>query len=276
MCLARNEIRRLARQEQRRPDEIVDFGEAPELDAADDTFGAVRPRRHRAAGEIGHGRGRRQRIDAHAVAPPFGGEGVGHMGNAGLGGAVGHFAGVAGRSPGRAEVDNLAVAALDHRPANLLTGKERALEVGVNQPVPIIFIDLLNQLGKAEASVVDEDQRHGAVGRQLGRRVAEAFEIGDPGHIGDQDVGVTTLVRDQPGETLESVLATSRQQQPGAGAGKGPGDAPANALAGAGDDGESPVEAKGGDSARLLGATRHRRLGLSGSDRSSRRADAGR
>src|SRR6266705_6198028 len=136
--LSGDEIRRAAREEHGRAEQIRRLRETSELDAAEQALGPFRIGSHHAGGEVGQGGGRREGVDAHPALRPFGRKRRGEMRYGGLGGAVGALSNIGGCRPGGAQIDDLAVAARYHQRADLLRAEESAPYVGVEQHVPFL------------------------------------------------------------------------------------------------------------------------------------------
>src|SRR6185503_15933735 len=117
-------------QEHRGPGELVEPAEPPHRSAQQKLLaarGAVEKRTvERSAEYPGH-----DRVDAHAPRAPLDGELASERGDAGLARRIGRDLEQADERAERRDVDDPAVAALEHRAADDLAGAQRAGEVGV-------------------------------------------------------------------------------------------------------------------------------------------------
>src|SRR6185437_14136747 len=127
------------------------------------------PVRHRRVDQA-----RAHAADAHAVAAVVEREAASQVDHAGLGGAVGG-AGVAAADAGRrGDVHDAARTGLDHRRQKRLAGEERALQVRVEDQVPVVGRQLGDAVLEEHAGDVHEQRRRTQPGRHL---VAQALHV---------------------------------------------------------------------------------------------------
>ena len=161
----------------------------------------------------------------------------------------------------RGDVDDIAAPrrlriARGHASGDRLRGEERALEVGVQDLVPIGLGLLEHRLGDRDAGVVDQDVERAERALDL---VQRALDRGALGHIERDARRATARRSDLPAELLELVRLARGEADRGAAVGQRASKAPAEALRGAGHQGDAAAEVEriahdDGPSSRIPGA----------------------
>src|SRR6266568_3644002 len=160
----------------------------------------------------------------------------------GLGGAVGALSNIGGCRPGGAQIDDLAVAALDHQRADLLRAEESAPYVGVEQHVPFLLGGFQRGLRETEPGVIHQHEPAVVLLRQPADGIRQIADVAELAHIGSNDFGAPAGRDDPLPHGFEHVFAPARQNNVGAGAGEALGKCPPYAFAGSGHDDQPIVE----------------------------------
>jgi hypothetical protein len=167
--------------------------------------------------------------DAHAGAVQVAAQVQAELVHERLAGAVDVAAGVRIAAGDRADVDDVAAAALDHPGEHGARQVDQALAVGVDHLVPVVEVGALRRLeALGEAGVVDQDVDRGKRGRQRPHRALDGLAVAHVelegehaiAELGDelrQPVGAARAC-DDPG-TAGGKLPHGRRAEPGAGAG---------------------------------------------------------
>src|SRR5258708_15442579 len=100
----------------------------------------------------------RDGVDVDPQGSTFGQEGRSEIGAACLGKSIHALAKIGARGPSRTEIDDLAVAAIDHPPTKDLAAKKCSLRMNVKNPVPVLFSHFQRRFRKAKARAVHQNQ----------------------------------------------------------------------------------------------------------------------
>src|SRR3990172_194156 len=205
--------------------------------------GALRHLRHHAR----HGAGG-DAVGRDAVAAEVACHHAGEAGDTGLGGAVVRLAGVAAQAGNRGEVHDPAVALLSHELGGGIDGVEVALEMDVDDRIPLLLAHVEDHAVAQDAGDVDEDVNAAEGVDALPDNVLAALSRGDAVVVGDRvAAGLLDLVRyllrgavvvpgaidADPRVVDDHVGALLREKD---------GDGAADAAARAGDDGVAAFE----------------------------------
>ncbi len=174
-------------------------------------------------------------VDGDAVRAPVVGEAHGELADAAAAGAVGREAGVAKDAGDGADVDDAAVAALDHTAGDGLGDEEAAAQVGVEDEVPVVPGDVESGLADVAAGIVDEDVNRAEGGFGF---FGEALDAGGVADVEFQRDGAAAEGVDLGFEVGECFAAAAGEDEVGSGAGEGAGEVLAEAAAGSGDEGD--------------------------------------
>jgi hypothetical protein len=119
--------------------------------------------------DAGARRGRRDAVDGDVVAGQFLAERLGQRDDAGLGGRIGGRVRVAFLAGDRGDVDDAAVTARLHAGGDRAVGVERAVEVDVDHPAPLLHrIGVHREVLARDAGAVDQDGNGAQFGLGLG------------------------------------------------------------------------------------------------------------
>ena len=147
---------------------------------------------------------------------PLGREGAGQVHDTALGGVVrgGTDNEVAHQAVHRGDVDDAAVAGLDHLLAELAGAVERTEEIDVQLLLELLVGDLLGRSHGARAGVVHQDVHTAEALHRGGHGGLDFFGVGDI--AGERQHVHAELVVDGLGVLLQEVHAAGKQHQVGA------------------------------------------------------------
>ena len=156
------------------------------------------------------------------------------IGDRGLGGRIGDGARTALPARGRADVDDLAAAALrDHLLRDVLRHQELALERDRHHPVPVLLGAFEDGLVVGDRDVVDQDVD---AAEAADHRLDHRGDVGALRHVGHVKLGVAARGLDRVDGALAARPVEVDDRDLGALGGEQLGDLLADIAAGAGDD----------------------------------------
>src|SRR5438552_9928180 len=248
-------------QEGDRPRDVVGLPQAPEGDAAGDR--RARLRRHR-GGHVGLDEAGGHRVHGDGPRGHLPGDRLGEADEPGLARGVVGLSRVAGQPDDRRDVDDAAVALLQHGPQRRPRAVEGAAEVRVEDLVPLLRLHAQEQVVPGHAGVVDQvvepalgghDRldgrgRGGPVAhveresRSLPPRLRDLLHgLGQPGPVPRAEVDVRALAGQRPGDGPPDAAGSARDERDAAGEGSR-----RHAVLAAGDSADSVFSSEAGSS----------------------------
>src|SRR5579864_459914 len=120
-----------------------------------------------------------ERVDADAGSGPLDGEGLGERSDGGFAGAVGSNFVEAEERGERADIDDAAVTPLEHVTAEDAASAQRAVEVGVDDGVPLGFGKIEGGHAPGAAGAIDENLDAAEFSRGGREELLETLDVGD-------------------------------------------------------------------------------------------------
>jgi hypothetical protein len=185
--------------------------------------------------ELGGDHRREDDRDVHAVGGQLGGHRLGEADHAELAGGVDRAAGHADPTDGRGDVDDVAVAALEHGAGGELGAGDDGAQVDVEDLVDRL-LGLLHERGERhDPGVVDQDL-------DRAERLGPGQERGEGAAVGDVDHEALGAAADLGRGLGGHVVVEVADDHAGPGVGEPPGGGQADAAAGAGDGDDLPAQ----------------------------------
>ena len=265
--LARDEARRVAREVQQRPVELVLVPRPPHRRVAPQPLGSALVVEH-LGGHLAVEPSGSDRVHAHAPPGPLRGELPGHVDHATLRRGVGGLRQDAdAHGPEhRGDVHDAAAVGVDHVLRDPPGETEGAGEIDAEHAVELVVALLQGRLGHHCPGVVHQ---YVDPTEALQRRLDERVQVGGLRHVAGHGERVVELV----GRRRDPLLPSRREDHLRPGPVEDPCETRAESGARAGDDGDAVVEAEGGERVEdSHGPGPYRAPRVGGTSRPSRRA----
>jgi DNA-binding Lrp family transcriptional regulator len=225
-------------QEQHGTGDVVRLGPAAGRDASAELGVADRILAKR-LGVIGLDIAGRHRVDVHPLGRPLVAHRLGEPDDGVLAGRVRGHVDAALEGEHRGDVDDLAVAALDHAPGERPGQLEDRVEVHGEDRAPVVRVGVEQRRAADRPRVVDQDvDRRPASSGEVAGRAADLFEVG---HVEQDDVRLGAHLA---GHLAQCPLIAAGQHGGGAGLSEGQRDRASDALVCPGDQRRLPGQAE--------------------------------